>query len=376
MIKQRILEFITWMFKDLKKPLYTDWIFWMYVVITVAVLGAGPAGWVVGIPFTYIFFLLVPTKIRKNKSRFLVNIKDKYSLTANLAQEAYSKKSRNTTQIENNKRLGQSKMRLSIRGNNEHSPATVLVSQDPHFGYSIADLMLGLFTLGLSLLVRKGLNSRAKKRWSISRQISYRQDSVTAFEKFMENITKLNSEIPPRFNIISFDNVKLAESREGTRVTHTSGTYKGRTSGNIVSVRMGRFGFADSEATTKGRTKSTSISGPAPEEITVIDVGKVILESSLIAFAGEKYTRSALYSDIINWRSTEKSISISVLGGEKNWDLVFVNESDVKFIEALLEIVGNEQNRSLSPEILKKLSAVASSEVAKLKRDIGQLESL
>ena len=60
MIKNKILEILNWMFKDLKQPIYKDWIFWVFIIISVGAIGTNP----LGLPLIYVLFIYLPVKYR------------------------------------------------------------------------------------------------------------------------------------------------------------------------------------------------------------------------------------------------------------------------------------------------------------------------
>ena len=216
---------------------------------------------------------------------------------------------------------------------------------------------------------------RAKKRWmDESGQFVHSAASVLSFQAFAEGVERVEEELFERQVVISFENVKLVEAREGARVTNTSGTFQGKTRAGTVGINVGRVGLAATSAKTRGRISTTSISAPIEEEMTTIDTGKVVLEKSLLTYVGEKYSRSTAYSNIISWKTGGNIISISAIGGEKNWQLAFGEESDAMFVNSLLRSIEGSKKGTVDKELLLALLPLATLELSRMQQKRAELE--
>ena len=216
---------------------------------------------------------------------------------------------------------------------------------------------------------------RAKKRWmGESGQFVHTAASVLSFQAFAEGVERIEEELFERQVVISFENVKLVEAREGARVTNTSGTFQGKTRAGTVGINVGRVGLAATSAKTRGSISTASISAPIEEEMTTIDIGQVVLEKSLLTYVGEKYSRSTTYSNIINWKIGGKIISISVIGGDKNWQLAFGEEADAIFVDSLLRSIKDSKKSTVVKELLLELLPLATLELDRMEEKRAELE--
>ena len=216
---------------------------------------------------------------------------------------------------------------------------------------------------------------RAKKRWmDESGQFLHTAASVLSFQTFAEGVERVEEELFERQVVISFEIVKLVEAREGARVTNTSGTFQGKTRAGTVGINVGRVGLAATSAKTRGSINTTSISAPIEEEMTTIDTGQVVLEKSLLTYVGEKYSRSTTYSNIIGWKTGGNIISISVIGGDKNWQLAFGEESDAIFVDSLLRSIEESKKGTVGKELLLGLLPLATLELGRMQKKRAELE--
>jgi hypothetical protein len=216
---------------------------------------------------------------------------------------------------------------------------------------------------------------RSKKAWmDATLEVEAARASVHTFSAFTRNMGDASQEILPRQRILSFEKVHLAEPREGVRITSTSGTFEGRTREGTIGVNIHGVGFGATSGKTRGTINTTSVAGPVSEEFTLIDSGRVGLESSLITFAGEKYSRSASYADIISWKLSDRSIGISVLGGEKNWLLVFGEIGDARLVNEFLKLIESTRSRTVDHEVINAMFPLVESELGVVSAKVVELE--
>ncbi|MTA37366.1 MAG: hypothetical protein F2570_05865, partial [Actinobacteria bacterium] len=242
------MSFFKKLFNGLDKPIFKDWIFYLFLIAIAgqvnnaltpaagsSALAAFGLSVFVGVPTAYIFFLLVPLKLRNRYRTRDVRA------TKTSSKKTYQDACSNIARLES------------------------------------------LITLKASSLTT------------------------------LDNSSKSAASNTTIFNL---HGVTLREVREGTRTTETKGDFSGNMRSGTVGIGIGRVGLAATSGMMKGKTRSTSVSFPAPELITNIDEGKVVVQNSLIAFAGGKYSRSAKYTDLISWGYSGNQISFSVLGGD------------------------------------------------------------
>ncbi|CAB4975501.1 unannotated protein [freshwater metagenome] len=300
------MSFFKKLFDGLDKPIFKDWIFYLFLIAIAgqvnnaltpaagsSALAAFGLSVFVGVPTAYIFFLLVPLKLRNRYRTRDVRA------TKTSSKKTYQDACSNIARLES------------------------------------------LITLKASSLTT------------------------------LDNSSKSAASNTTIFNL---HGVTLREVREGTRTTETKGDFSGNMRSGTVGIGIGRVGLAATSGMMKGKTRSTSVSFPAPELITNIDEGKVVVQNSLIAFAGGKYSRSAKYTDLISWGYSGNQISFSVLGGDKVWILGFSNYSDAELVGSVLTIAEEASDHVLSKNDLKTLSKNVTDEISQLKDEKAKFE--
>ena len=338
------MSFFKKLFDGLDKPIFKDWIFYLFLASLASQLnnavtpapGKSPiAGLllvlIIGVPASYLFFLFLPVKLRNNYR---------------------------------NKNGGNSK------GSNP---------------MMIVHVLLGIATLGLWTLISFFLNSskkssgyyaEKKKYMDACAQISLIESSISSRENALTTIKKLDETNIPSFTIMTFSGVTLREVREGERTTVSKGDFSGSMRSGTVGISGKHIGIAATSGKMKGKTSSTSVTFPAQESITDIDEGKVVVQNSLIAFAGGKYSRSAKFSDVISWGSSGNQISFSVLGGDKVWVLRFQGYTDSELVKSILTLAESDPARLVGQKELGSLKDSINEEISFLKSELVELEEI
>ena len=332
------MSFLKKLFDGLDKPIFKDWIFYLFLASLVSQLntaltpapGKSPiAGLllvlIIGVPVSYLFFLFLPVKLRNNYR---------------------------------NKNGGNSK---------EANPMMIV------------HILLGIATLGVWTLIRYFTKSRGdfseKKRYTDAcAQISLIESSISSRENALTTIGKLTKTDSASFTIMTFSGVTLREVREGERTTVSKGDFSGSMHSGTVGIIGKHIGIAATSGMLKGKTSSTSVTFPAQESITDIDEGKVVVQNSLIAFAGGKYSRSAKYSDVISWGSSGNQISFSVLGGDKVWVLRFQGYTDSELVKSILTLAESDSAGAVGQKELGSLKDSINEEIDYLKSELVELE--
>ena len=163
-------------------------------------------------------------------------------------------------------------------------------------------------------------------------EISELEESLLQHSAFDKSLESLGTVFPGKGPVFKISDVRLYESRVGASVTSTSGTLQAQTKTGTVGIgtKLGPVGvgLAASKGETRGTINSSSVTHAGKDEMTKIDEGDLILSTDSIAFAGQQFSRSVNFEDLLNWQVIRNEILISSRNSEKNW-LVAVNSDAV-----------------------------------------------
>jgi len=163
-------------------------------------------------------------------------------------------------------------------------------------------------------------------------EINEIKESLVHHSALEQSLVKLDSVLPSKGAIVKIPAVRLYESRVGASVTSTSGSLQAQTKTGTVGIgtKLGPVGvgLAASKGETRGTINSSSITHAGKDEMTKIDEGDLILSTDSIAFAGQQFSRSVNFEDLLNWQVLNNEILISSKNSEKNW-LVALNSDAV-----------------------------------------------
>jgi len=152
-----------------------------------------------------------------------------------------------------------------------------------------------------------------------SQLINRMNEEKTAFTDLVKAITPKINNASNEMNILEFYGCGLIEVRKGARVTHRESTYSGSYGGG--SVRMGPVSVGGGRS--RGYSSSTSVSYPAPDELTLIDHGKFLLTTSGVSVVGSKFTKSTDYKKMIDFQTSGRQILFAPKTGTKVWIIEF-----------------------------------------------------
>lgn len=163
-------------------------------------------------------------------------------------------------------------------------------------------------------------------------EISELEESLFQHSAFDKSLESLGTVFPGKGPVFKISDVRLYESRVGASITSTSGTMQAQTKTGTVGIgtKLGPVGvgLAASKGETRGTINSSSVTRAGKDEMTKIDEGDLILSTDSIAFAGQQFSRSVNFEDLLNWQVLRNEILISSRNSEKNW-LVAVNSDAV-----------------------------------------------
>ncbi len=190
------------------------------------------------------------------------------------------------------------------------------------------------------------------------------------FEQQMISIDRslFNSENPG--SIYSTGGCVLIEVRKGARVTHRESTYTGTSSGGSVGYRGVRVGGGSSS----GFSSSTSVSYPAPDELTIIDRGKFLISNLGVSFAGKMFTKTTDFKKIVDFSSKGRQILIAPKSGSKVWIAELPNIEDVWIAMALLDAGCQTPEKRLDEKATTIYESIFEEVIANCKRTLTEVD--
>ena len=101
-------------------------------------------------------------------------------------------------------------------------------------------------------------------------------------------------------------------------------------------------------ASGRSSSKSTSVSTPGVEELTIVEEGgRFIASTQGIAYVGQMFNRKADYSKIIDWTGEGFQLSISSSSRGTNWIVLFSRPADMWAVGTLLDAADEIPARAL-----------------------------
>ena len=158
--------------------------------------------------------------------------------------------------------------------------------------------------------------------------------SLANFNDLIDRISDERFSTDIERNIFEINGCLLIEVRKGARVSYRESTYSGSSRGG--SVRIGRVRVGGSSS--GGSSSSTSISYPAPDELTQIDQGKFIITSLRVSFSGSMFTKTTEFKKIVDFTTNGRQILIAPKTGSKIWIAEFPSFEDAWIAAAFLNV--------------------------------------
>jgi hypothetical protein len=172
----------------------------------------------------------------------------------------------------------------------------------------------------------------------LQNEIIYQENLLHTRDKFKDLIKSINGEAlgsDVEKTIFETYGCALIEVRKGARITHRESTYSGGSTGG--SVRVGPVSVGGSSSS--GSSSSTSISYPAPDELTMIDQGgKFIITNLRVSYAGGMFTKTTDFTKIVDYQFKGRQLLIAPRTGSKVWITQFQLLEELWIAAALLSV--------------------------------------
>lgn len=169
--------------------------------------------------------------------------------------------------------------------------------------------------------------------------------------------------------LVSLRKVRLYEARQGSSITHSSGTIEAETKTGTVGIGAGLggigIGLAASKGQTTGVTNSTSVTKVTGDEMVKIDEGDFSISPEDITFIGEKFTKKIVFSEILRVQVIRNEVIISSSGNVKNSLFAFNTDSVTEIIGECITEAKRYYDKEVDPTDLKTfVSQIAAKNLA------------
>ena len=154
---------------------------------------------------------------------------------------------------------------------------------------------------------------------SLKNELRYQENLTETRDRFKNLILAINPDAlgsTAERTIFETSGCSLIEVRKGARVTHRESSYSGSSRGGSVRVGPVSVGGGGSS----GSSSSTSISYPAPDELTMIDDGgRFIITNLKVSYSGSMFTKTTDFKKIVDFQYDGRQLLIAPRTGSKVW---------------------------------------------------------
>jgi hypothetical protein len=182
-------------------------------------------------------------------------------------------------------------------------------------------------------------------------EINEIKESLFHHKALDQSLEKIDSALPNVGVIVKIPSVRLYESRVGASITSTSGTLQAQTKTGTVGIgtKLGPVGvgLAASKGETRGTINSSSVTKAGKDEMTKIDEGDLILFTDSISFAGQQFSRSVNFQDLLNWHTLKNEILVSSKNSEKNWLVALNSNAVASALGQIIELITSTNDTTL-----------------------------
>ena len=167
-------------------------------------------------------------------------------------------------------------------------------------------------------------------------------EEISFFESSLSELPDFNAATDNEEQLFIAEGVSLVEPRKGKSITESTSRNSGRP---FIGVPVGGVFLG---ASGRSSSKSTSVSTPAVDELTLVEEGgRFIASTQGIAYVGEMFNRKADYSKIIDWTGEGFQLRISATGRGTNWIVIFARPADMWAVGTLLDAADEIPARAL-----------------------------
>jgi hypothetical protein len=216
---------------------------------------------------------------------------------------------------------------------------------------------------GLSFFF-KGRAKQAELELMLAQHRTYQarlDEELAHYQQILSEFPDFNGATDNEEQLLVIDGVSLVEPRKGPRVTESTSRSSGRP---FIGVPVGGVFVG---ASGRSSSKSTSVSTPAVDELTIVEeAGRFIASSQGIAYVGEMFNRKADYSAIIDWTGEGFQLRISASNKGTNWIVIFSRPADMWAAGTLLDAADEIPARALDTSGKATASEIAAAVAASI----------
>lgn len=186
-------------------------------------------------------------------------------------------------------------------------------------------------------------------------------EEIAYFKTAIGELPDFNAATDNEEQLFVAEGVSLVEPRKGPRITESTSRSSGRP---FIGVPLGGVFVG---ASGRSSSKSTSVSAPAVDELTLVEeAGRFIASSQGIAYVGEMFNRKADYSAIIDWTGEGFQLRVSASNKGTNWIAIFARPADMWVAGALLDAADEIPARALDTSGKATASEIAAAITASI----------
>jgi len=216
---------------------------------------------------------------------------------------------------------------------------------------------------GFSFFI-KGRAKQAELELMLAQHHTYQSrldEELAQYQQLLSEFPDFSAATDNEEQLLVIDGVSLVEPRKGPRVTESTTRSAGRP---FIGMPIGGVFVG---ASGRSSSKSTSVSTPAVDELTLVEEGgRFIASSQGIAYVGEMFNRKADYSKIIDWTGEGFQLRISATGKGTNWIVIFARPADMWAAGTLLDAAYEIPARALDTSGKATASEIAAAVAASI----------
>ena len=210
----------------------------------------------------------------------------------------------------------------------------------------------------------KGRAKQAELELALAQHNTFQRklaEEISYFESTLLELPDFNAATDNEEQLFIAEGVSLVEPRKGKSITESTSRNSGRP---FIGVPVGGVFLG---ASGRSSSKSTSVSTPAVDELTLVEEdGRFIASTQGIAYVGEMFNRKADYSAIIDWTGEGFQLRISASNKGTNWIVIFARPGDMWVVGALLDAADEIPARALDTSGKATASEIAAAVAASI----------
>jgi hypothetical protein len=230
-------------------------------------------------------------------------------------------------------------------------------------------------TFGQWLHYKSKVSPQVKKLVrSLKKELMYQENLAKTRDRFKDLILSINPDAlgsTAERTIFETSGCSLIEVRKGARVTHRESSYSGSSGGG--SVRVGRISVGG--GSSSGSSSSTSISYPAPDELTMIDDGgRFIITNLKVSYSGSMFTKTTDFKKIVDFQYDGRQLLIAPRTGSKVWITQFELLEELWVAATLIGVAHEMDEKRLDAKVVTEYGDAATAVKFAFERKLFEIQ--